>query len=108
MTPAKRISAALAVAHVEIFAALSDAQTGPTPDRKPVKFGAFIRGQREALGLSLQELADKADCTKGHIWEIETGRSVNPTVLTVSNLARGLGVPVMAVFSAALTHARKP
>lgn len=108
MTPARRVSMAIDIAKGEILKALADAQTGSAPTSKPIPFGRFIRDQREALGLSLQELADRAGCTKSHVWEIEDGRSKNPTVKMVHGLAEGLGVPVMAVFSAALIHARKP
>lgn len=102
MTPAKRVSDALKSARDEILAALADAQRGGSPDKQPVKFGEFIRQNREALGYSLQELADKAGCTKSHLWALESGDTSNPTVSMVNGLARGLGVPVMAVFSAAL------
>lgn len=101
MTPAGRIKKALDAARCEILSAVADLQN-VAPDKRKVPFGDFIRENREALGLSLQELADKAGCTKSHIWEIEANRSVNPTVHTVQGLAKGLGIPVMSVFSAAL------
>jgi ribosome-binding protein aMBF1 (putative translation factor) len=102
MTPAKRVSSALAKARTEIFAALSDATTGDPPSHGCQTFGDFIRENRELLGYSLQDLATKAGCTKAHIWDIEDGRAKNPTVKTVRGLAKGLGIPVMSVFSAAL------
>ena len=40
----------------------------------------FIAQRRAALGLSLQDVADRAGCTKSHIWEIEKGRTRNPTI----------------------------
>lgn len=49
---------------------------------------------REARNLSLQEVADSAGLTKSHIWELEKGRTSNPTVTTVVALARAFGVSV--------------
>jgi DNA-binding XRE family transcriptional regulator len=102
VTPAKRVSDALIKARNEILAALAEAQHGERPTTRPVKFGAFIRQNREALGYTLQELAEKSGCTKSHLWAIESGATSNPTVSMVNGLARGLGIPVMSVFSAAL------
>lgn len=102
LTAAKRVAEALKVAREEILEALAQAQDGPPPSVNGVKFGAFIRQNREALGFTLQELADKAGCTKSHVWAIESGSTANPTVAMVNGLARGLGIPVMSVFSAAL------
>lgn len=47
---------------------------------------------REQHGLSLQEVADRADLSKSHIWELEQGRARNPTVDTAVRLARAFGV----------------
>lgn len=67
-----------------------------------VGLGLFIRRHREALGYSLQELADLAGCTKSHLWMLETGASANPTVSMLKGLAKGLGLPATSVFAAAL------
>jgi transcriptional regulator with XRE-family HTH domain len=48
-----------------------------------------LRSQRQ---LSLQELADRAGCTKTHIWELEQGRSRNPTIEMAVSVANALGV----------------
>ena len=47
---------------------------------------------REQHGLSLQDVADRADLSKSHIWELEQGRARNPTVDTAVRLARAFGV----------------
>ena len=47
---------------------------------------------REQHGLSLQEVADRADMSKSYIWELEQGRARNPTVDTAVRLARAFGV----------------
>lgn len=56
-------------------------------------FAARLKQLRCARGMSLQEVADAADLTKSHIWEMEQGRAVNPTVAAVWGLARALSVP---------------
>lgn len=53
---------------------------------------ARMRELREARGLSLQALADRAGIAKSHAWEIEQGRSRNPTIGTAVGIARALGV----------------
>lgn len=45
--------------------------------------------------LSLQELADATGVSKAHIWDLETGRSKNPSIELVTKLADKLGVAVM-------------
>jgi len=47
---------------------------------------------REERNLSLQEVADRAGLSKSHVWELEQGRSRNPTVDTAVRLARAFGV----------------
>ena len=42
--------------------------------------GPFIEKRRKELHLSLQEVADRACTSKSHIWELEQGRSKNPTI----------------------------
>ena len=63
---------------------------------------AMIVAERARLKLSLQEVADRAGITKSHMWELEQGRSVNPTVRTVHGLARALGVPFVAMAAGAI------
>lgn len=51
-----------------------------------------MRELREARGLSLQELANRAGIAKSHVWQIEQGKSANPTIATTVGIARALGV----------------
>lgn len=62
----------------------------------------IIATERENQKLSLQEVADRAGITKSHMWDIEQGRSVNPTVRTVYGLAKALGVPFVSMAAGAL------
>lgn len=51
-----------------------------------------MREIREARGLSLQDVAERAGIAKSHVWQIEQGRSANPTIATTVGIARALGV----------------
>jgi len=51
-----------------------------------------INELRAARGYSLDELGQRAGLAKAHVWELEHGRSANPTIATCAALARALGV----------------
>lgn len=63
-----------------------------TADKVAKKIAKRCAELREQHGLSLQEVADRADLSKSHIWELEQGRARNPTVDTAVRLARAFGV----------------
>lgn len=48
--------------------------------------------RREALNLSLQAVADRSGLTKSHVWELENGGAINPTLNAMTGIARALGV----------------
>lgn len=54
--------------------------------------GARLKALRKQRQLSLQDVADRADLSKSHIWEIENGRAVNPTISSAVQIANALGV----------------
>ncbi len=58
--------------------------------------GARLRELRTERGLSLSELARRANVGKGSLSEIETGRR-NPTVETLYAICEPLGVPLTAL-----------
>ena len=49
---------------------------------------------RIAKDVSLQVVADAADVSKAHIWELEKGRADNPTMTLLKALANFYGVSV--------------
>lgn len=51
-----------------------------------------IAQARASRKMSLQEVAQASGFTKSHVWELENGRSRNPTVRAVWSLARALAV----------------
>ncbi|RII19622.1 Helix-turn-helix protein [Streptomyces sp. YIM 130001] len=62
------------------------------------KYGDWLRGRREAAGLTQQELADSAIMTRSHIAHIEAGRRV-PSPDDARRLDRALGTgDVLASF----------
>lgn len=65
-------------------------KTCSTPDM--AQFQERIRSTRKARNMSLQDVADASGFTKSHVWELERGRSRNPTVRAVWSLANALGV----------------
>lgn len=54
--------------------------------------GTRIKLLRELRGMSLQAVGDAAGLTKSHIWEMEKGRAVNPTVNAVWGISAALCV----------------
>ena len=66
----------------------------PAP-RSPaaLAFGARLRVLRLAAGLSQQDLAVRAGCSRGYVGHLEQGRSL-PHRKTIYALARALGADV--------------
>lgn len=58
--------------------------------------GAAIRALRQAYGLKVYELADRAGITDGYLSNIEHGRK-NASPGTLRRIASAIGVPLAAV-----------
>lgn len=54
--------------------------------------GVRIKMLREMRGMTLQSVADGAGLSKPHVWELEQGKSVNPSVNAIWGLASALSV----------------
>jgi transcriptional regulator with XRE-family HTH domain len=64
-------------------------------------FGSEVRRRRQALGLTLEALAHRADLTPHHLSNIETGKT-DPRLGTVLAIAKALGrVPPGRLFGTA-------
>lgn len=61
-------------------------------------FGASVQKLRYGLGISQEELAERADLHRTYIADIERGAR-NPTLLTIKKLATGLGVSTADLLS---------
>lgn len=64
------------------------------------RIGAKLRHQRRLRGLTLQQLATRADCSESTVSKIETGR-VAPSLTMLSRLAAALDVNVSTFFAEA-------
>lgn len=88
---------------VELTAAIRD-EVATIPENVKT-LGEEISEARARSRLSLQDVADASGFTKSHVWELEQGRSRNPTVAMVAGLSAALGVPFLRLAQAALnTH----
>lgn len=47
---------------------------------------------RKARGMSLEDVAQASGLTKSHVWELEKGRSRNPTIRAVWGISSALAV----------------
>lgn len=99
--PGARIAEAALKFRAEALQAVADAAM-QISETSRLSMKAMIAAEREHQGLSLQELADRSGITKSHMWEIEQGRSVNPTVRTVYGIAKALGIPFVSMAAGAL------
>ena len=73
-----------------------------------MSLASFVKERREGLGLSMNDLAMRAGCTKGHICDIEWGHSYNPTTEMVCGLAAGLQIPAVEMFRIAAELSPEP
>lgn len=62
------------------------------PDTQTAKFGTRLRELRTERNLSLADLADAANLSKGHVYTTEHGLAAI-TIQTISRLAKGLALP---------------
>jgi transcriptional regulator with XRE-family HTH domain len=59
--------------------------------------GARLKELRLKKGESLQEVADAVQVSKAHIWDMETGKSRNPSMDLLSRLAQHFETSVSAL-----------
>ena len=62
-----------------------------------MEFGQEVRRRREAAGLTLEALAERAGLTPNYIGGIEMGKR-DPSLSTALALARGLNIPTSELF----------
>lgn len=58
-------------------------------------FGQRLRKFRMAKKLSLQELADRVGASKAHVWDLETGKTKNPSLGLLTEFSKALDVPIL-------------
>jgi transcriptional regulator with XRE-family HTH domain len=59
-----------------------------------MQIGERLFSLRQKSGQSLQQVADAIGISKAHIWELEKGRSTNPSFELVRKLAGHFGVSI--------------
>lgn len=59
-----------------------------------MNIGEKLFSLRQKSGESLQGVADKVGVSKAHVWELEKGRSKNPSFELVRKLAAHYGVSI--------------
>jgi len=70
------------------------------------KLGEIIKKRREALGLSLRDLANITGLSHSYIDKLEKGidqrsnKEVQPTVNTLKRLQKGLNIPMLTLLDA--------
>lgn len=82
-----------------------------TPIQNLAAFGAAIRQQRKALGLTQEEVARRVGCRRQTIVELEGGKNVRLDLALAAMTALGHGlqvVPALPGKSAPETRAREP
>lgn len=67
-----------------------------------MKLGQLLKQRREMTGMSLQDVGDACGLSKGYVWEIEAGKTVNIGLLTAIRLSIALNLTVSAMCAAAL------
>jgi transcriptional regulator with XRE-family HTH domain len=66
-----------------------------------------IKENRSICKMSLQEVADAAGLTKAHVWELEQGRCINPTIKSILGVATALRVDPSMLASLAMADLRR-
>ena len=64
--------------------------------------GELIHRRRKERRMPLQEVADLAGISKAHVWELERGRTCNPSIGTLVALGRALDLRPVELFEAAI------
>ena len=59
-----------------------------------MQIGERLFNLRQESGQSLQQVADAVGASKAHVWELEKGRSQNPSFDLVRRLATHFGVSI--------------
>src|ERR1700730_14849061 len=59
-----------------------------------MSIGARLKKLRIRKGETLQQVADAVSASKPHIWELEVGKSKNPSLDLLTSLAQHFNVPI--------------
>ncbi|MBI5425753.1 MAG: helix-turn-helix transcriptional regulator [Opitutae bacterium] len=73
----------------------------------PTIVGNRIKSLRIEKGLTLPGLAEKANLSKGLLYQIETSEDANPSLETLNKIAKALGVTIALLLDKAPVKARR-
>lgn len=68
--------------------------------------GELIKSRREALGMTLDEVADASGCSKSYVWEVENHKGYKMSLLLAARLSVALGLQVSLMAAAAMESER--
>ncbi|WP_166986054.1 helix-turn-helix domain-containing protein [Canibacter zhoujuaniae] len=71
----------------------------PSTNNTPLKIGDKIRAIRKAQGLTIGELADLVQVTKGYLSRLERDQT-SPSVTTLMSICQTLAIPIGSLFEA--------
>lgn len=66
--------------------------------------GPAIKRRRKELAISLEEVASRAGTSKSHIWDLERGNSVNPTIRMLIAVAAALNTSINTLLGADISQ----
>jgi len=69
-----------------------------------MSLGALLRAKRDAIGLTLDDVAGLAGCSKSHLHALE-GDKCEPGILMCAKLSVALGLSVQSMAAAAMCGA---
>ncbi|MBR8248636.1 helix-turn-helix domain-containing protein [Burkholderia cenocepacia] len=67
-----------------------------------MKLGELLKSRREALGMTLDDVADATGSSKSYVWELEAGRSYKMGLPLAARFAVALGLQVSMMAASAL------
>ena len=71
-----------------------------------MKLGDLIKSRRESLGMTLEDVADAAGCSKSYVWEVENHKGYKMNLVLAARFSVALGIQVSLMASAALESER--
>lgn len=69
-----------------------------------MSLGSLLKSKRDAIGMTLDEVAGAAGCSKSHLHALE-GDKCDPGILMCAKLSVALGLSVQAMAAAAICGA---
>jgi transcriptional regulator with XRE-family HTH domain len=71
-----------------------------------MSLGTLLKSRRNALDMTLEDVAEAAGCSKSHLHRLE-GDKCEPGIVMCARLSAALGLPVQLMAAAALRGSAK-